>query len=39
MVDDIGIEASDVFNILVRKGLITKSELEEDASPTAGGNL
>jgi hypothetical protein len=38
-VNDIAIEASDILNILVRKGLITKSELEEEASPSAGGNL
>jgi hypothetical protein len=37
--DDIAIEAPDVLNILVRKGLITKSELEEGASPSEGGNL
>jgi hypothetical protein len=38
-IHDIAIEASDVLNILVRKGLITKNELEEGAFPTEGGNL
>jgi hypothetical protein len=38
--DDIAIEASDVFNILVRKGLISKNELEDaGVSSSAGDNL